>query len=79
MNVLEVLLFATEVVDDTVASAPEAMDGDAENARLTTAYALKGAHDKAENAEVKLAKTTKVQKKMQKPTRRTLKSARRAC
>lgn len=63
-NVLEVLTLPAELVEDLVASAPDMMEGDAANARMTLADVLKRAREEAEEAKVELGKITKVQEEM---------------
>lgn len=55
---------ATELVDDPVESAPEAVEGNENNAGVAVAGVLKRACEEPENAKVELAKMAKAHEEM---------------
>lgn len=63
-NLLELFIFAKQLVEEPFASAFEAMKGEAANAGMTMADALKRARKKAQNVKVEQAKITQAQGKV---------------
>lgn len=64
---LEVFTLASELVDDPVTCETDELVGDANNAMVTMAYALKKVREETDNARVELKNYRKHRKRRRRP------------